>query len=753
MPCKTLLNNHWLFLEGHAISPSSSDLSQAQQVDLPHNAVDIPLNYFDETRLHRDFSYYYTLECSEADLSQFMLLHFAGALSNAKVYVNGQLVAEHTDGYTPFDALLTPQLKLGTNLISVLLSGVENPAIPPFGGAIDYLCFPGIYRDVTLHHHDAARIKNLKVQSQNVLAQPLINVDAYLQQFAPISGPIELVFDLYDPAAKLLASQHVRLEQWADSASCQFNLAEGAQLWDCDNPHLYQVQVSLSAQDCLDSCQSRFGLREAEFRTEGFFLNNQRVEIIGVNRHQSYPYVGYAMGKRAQQLDAELIKNEQGFNLVRTSHYPQSPDFLDRCDELGLLVFEEIAGWQHIGDEAWQQKSLDNVRAMIQRDWNHPSIILWGVRINESPDNHEFYAKTNRLARQLDPTRQTGGVRCIQDSEFLEDVYTMNDFVLGDGSKNLRSPQNVTGLAKPVPYLVTEYAGHMFPTKRTDCESWQIEHVMRHLKVLDASHANPNISGAITWCLFDYNTHRDFGSGDKVCYHGINDAFRMPKFAASVYASQQPASKHVVLKPVTYWTRGERPEAKPLPLVILTNCQRVEIFMPTGECKSFFPDRAMFPNLPNPPVVIDEWNLGDFPLGDWGYAWNDLRIRGYIGEQMVEELWLAASTLPSRLLVEAQTQTLLAKQGDVSRVTIQALDQNGLLLPYFKDVLSLETSANLQVLGPKVLSIDGGVAALWVRAYEEGEAFLKIHSQTFAEQQLMFQITSETTEQLEVNHG
>ena len=112
-----------------------------------------------------------------------------------------------------------------------------------------------------------------------------------------------------------------------------------------------------------------------------------------MNRHQSFPYIGYALGQSAQYKDAEILKYDLRINLVRTSHYPQSKHFLNRCDEIGLLVFEEIAGWQHIGDKEWQNKSIENVQNMIERDWNHPSIILWGVRINESPDNHEFYLK------------------------------------------------------------------------------------------------------------------------------------------------------------------------------------------------------------------------------------------------------------------------------------------------------------------------------------------------------------------------
>src|SRR5207248_1552919 len=157
-------------------------------------------------------------------------------------------------------------------------------------------------------------------------------------------------------------------------------------------------------------------------------LKGKVIKLRGLDRHQTFPFVGQAMPARAQRRDADVLRKNLKCNIVRTSHYPQSRHFLDRCDEIGLLVLEEIPGWQHIGDEAWKQVALNDVRDMIVRDRNHPCIVLWGVRINESNDDHDFYTRTNELARRLDPTRQTGGIRFNYESELLEDVFTMNDF-------------------------------------------------------------------------------------------------------------------------------------------------------------------------------------------------------------------------------------------------------------------------------------------------------------------------------------
>ena len=138
------------------------------------------------------------------------------------------------------------------------------------------------------------------------------------------------------------------------------------------------------------------------FRADGFYLNGKKTFLRGLNRHQSYPYIAYAAPESLQRQDARILKNELHCNAVRTSHYPQSQYFLDECDRLGLLVFTELPGWQHIGDGAWKDRACAMLREMLLQNRNHPSIILWGVRINESVDNDEFYTRTNQIAHALD---------------------------------------------------------------------------------------------------------------------------------------------------------------------------------------------------------------------------------------------------------------------------------------------------------------------------------------------------------------
>ncbi len=713
-------------------------------VRLPHNALDLEMTYLDERSYQKEFAYQRTLAWQADYAGREISLEFDGAMANTVVWVNGQQVAHHQDGYTPFSARLTGLLHEGDNLITVKIDGSENPEIPPFGGQIDYLTYAGIYRDVWLKLTDAVSIANLKVETSAELSDAKgLRVTGFL------ANPTRASFT-GTALVELCTLDGAELQQHSTAVSgntftVAFDHLAGLKCWELDAPQLYLVRVNTTTSAGTDRHSTRFGFRTVAFTTEGFFLNGQPLKIRGLNRHQSYPYVGYAMGQRAQEKDADILKHELKCNLARTSHYPQSTYFLDRCDEIGLLVLEEIPGWQHIGGPAWQDESVENVRRMIERDWNHPSIVSWGVRINESPDNHDFYVRTNAMARTLDRSRGIGGIRCIDNSELLEDVYTMNDFFNGAGPEwlagrdpvPLRAPRTVTGLDHEVPYLVTEHTGHMYPTKRFDPEHRQAEHVSRHLQVLDAAYGNPVISGAIGWCMFDYHTHKDFGAGDRICHHGVMDIFREPKFVAYAYTSQCDPAEQVVLEPVTYWARGEKDRCDVLPLIVLTNCDYVELKVGDFDVKRAEPDRAQYPHLPHAPVIFDSRHVNMNDLGAWGMVWRDATVTGYLKGQAVATVKLSGNPLPTTLQVQADDTLLRADDKDATRVIVRALDQAGRLLPFLDEVVTVTVSGAARLLGPDVLTLKGGATGFWVETTGvQGEIGVTVHTRRLGAQHL-----------------
>ncbi len=716
-------NDGWVFHEGFD-GALTTNPAPGRTVRLPHNAVELPFSYFDETAYQRAFTYQKRFTADPDWVGKEVTLIFDGVMADSVVYLNGVEIASHRDGYTPFGARLTDRLKPGDNLLTVAIDGSENPQIPPFGGQIDYLTYAGIYREAWLRISAPVSLGNQKIETPDALAPSktvTVRADISNPQGLALAGT--LTATVRDLTGKTLGSKSTIL----DGKSVTLTIAglNDIALWEPDNPALYTLDLTLETARGRDDASTSFGFRTVEFTPDGFKLNGKLLKLRGLNRHQSFPYVGYALGRAAQERDAEILKNELHVNIVRTSHYPQSKYFLDRCDQLGLLVFEEIPGWQHIGDNQWKAEAIDNVRRMIRRDWNHPSIVIWGVRINESQDDHDFYVETNRIAHELDSTRATGGVRYIVESELLEDVYTMNDFILGNeelGTNRPRTPlrpqQEVTGLDHPVPYMITEFGGHMYPTKSSDQEQRQAEHVLRHLQVLNAAYGDPQIAGCIGWCAFDYNTHKDFGSGDRICHHGVMDMFREPKFAAFAYASQCEPSEEIILKPVTFWARGERNIGGVLPLMVLTNCDAVELRYGNAEPKRLTPDRETFPHLPHAPVIFDRRHFSDDELGRWGMSWEAATITGFIDGQQVAEVKFAADPVPAKLAVLADGRSMQVNES--MRVIVRALDQAGNKLPFFPEPVSITVTGAGRLIGPDLVPLRGGATGFWVTAHKPG---------------------------------
>lgn len=716
------LMNDWYFSSKYeAGMESDHSLKGMVPVQLPHTNVELPYHYFSEAAFQTISCYEKIFKSPELSENQILRIRFEGVMAWAKVYLNNVYLGEHLGGYTPFSFEIQEIVKEHEdNFLTVVVDSTERPDVPPFGGVIDYLTYGGIYREVYLEIYEPLFINNVKAEAVDVL-KPVkgLKLDILTDnRIEKVGVETDVIVTLTDLSGRVIAekSESVAIEPGKQHFTVSVENIKDICLWDINDPTLYLINVEIKYANKSEKFNTRFGFRECAFTPKGFLLNGKKLKIVGLNRHQSYPYVGYAMPKRVQQKDADIIKYELCCNTVRTSHYPQSTHFLDRCDEIGLLVFEEIPGWQHIGNEEWKEVALQNIQEMIERDWNHPSIIIWGVRINESNDDDSFYERTNKLARSLDNTRQTGGVRCIRNSKLLEDVYTMNDFVHSGNNIGLNKQQDITGLSADVPYLITEYNGHMYPTKKADNEERQVSHVLRHLKVQDASWADESISGAIGWCAFDYNTHSDFGAGDMICHHGVMDMFRIPKFAAYTYGSQISPEVKPVLVPVTYWARGERSECTVFPLVVLSNCDWISLKFGNYDPIPVYEKSKEFKHLPYPPFIIDTSVIPIEQINQWGMKWEDGIITGYIGGKPVKEVKMARNPLPSKLMVAADDHTLTSGEKDATRVVVKLVDQYNRPLPFINAVVRLKISGNARILGPEEIFLTGGSAGFWVES-------------------------------------
>ncbi len=724
------INRDWRYSKTFTEAATARDFDDSafDRVVVPHSNIKLPWHAFNDKSYEFISIYRRKLDLPSGAKNKRVFVDFEGAMLASTVYLNGKRLGEYKGGYTPFSFELTDHLDhSGKNVLAVKLDSTERTDIPPFGDEVDYLTFGGIYREVSLRIVPQLSIENVYAMPTTVLASPGLDTAIYLSRSAlAYTGKLSVNVELIDGVTviansteKILAppvsptvdasdaGQTRGSQPFADtdkaSHRIRFTALRDIKLWDLTDPNLYTVRVQLlSDGQIIDEVSRRIGFREAIFTENGFSLNGKIVKLHGLDRHQTFPWVGQAMPARVQRQDVTILRRDLRCNIVRTSHYPQSRHFLDACDDQGLLVLEELPGWQHIGDKPWQDISVDNVRRMIQRDWNHPSIILWGVRINESPDNHDFYIRTNALAHALDTGRQTCGVRAGNfNSELLEDVMTMNDF-----GWPLRAPNH------PL-WLNTEFVGHTFPTKTIDSLERLREHTIRHARVHNTLASTPQYSGGIGWCAFDYATHNNFGSGDRICYHGVMDIFRTPKPAAGFYKSMCDPATEIVLEPAFHWARNDESIGITYALVS-SNCDHLKLtcITPQGEylLGEGGPDRKQFPFLPYPPFSIT--------LDFHGHGWGDLRIDGFLnGKQVISKRYSGSGVDHAFKLVPDDT-SLVADGADATRVILRAEDEFGNIRPFAMDAILLELTGPADLIGDNPFSLIGGTGAIWIRARE-----------------------------------
>ena len=797
---KQYWNENWLFIDEFSedLLTRGIQLQAMTSVRLPHSVVETPFNYFSELSYQKVTGYkkefYAPLEWQKKVVN----LTFEGVAHQATVYLNGQMIDTHVGGYTAFTVGLDDHLEFGVqNELVVKVDSRETLNCPPFGYVVDYMTYGGIYREVYLEVLEKAHIRDIFIFCKAILtAQRMLVVQTTLSYEAITHlEDYDLHVSLLDEADHAIL--HTAFECGLLQSNgqhraevglvCELALPE-VRLWDVDDPYRYQLKVALMqrtssgiGQSLCDEKQIPCGLRDVYFDEQGFWLNGRLLKLRGLNRHQSYPYVGYAMPKRPQVLDAHIMKNELGLNAVRTAHYPQSKHFIEACDALGLLVFTEMPGWQHIGDEDWKKVALEEVEAMVRQYRNHPSIFLWGVRINESADDHTFYDRTNALAKRLDPSRQTAGVRCIKHSELLEDVYTYNDFSHNGTTKGIESKKTVTKETKKA-YLVTEYNGHMFPTKSFDDEAHRTEHARRHALVLEGIAADDQVAGGFGWCLFDYNTHQDFGSGDRICHHGVLDMFRNHKLAAAVYSSQ--GNLEPVLHISSDMAIGDFPEGGIGKVYAFSNAEFIDLYRNDVFVKRFEPDQKSFGHLPHPPFVIDDvigmmlekqegfssskaadvkavlmavsmYGTSRLPLkyklkalglilfrgmrftkiqqlyydyvGNWGSKATTYRFDAIQDAKVVRSV-LKAPMQHFALSVSVDTTMLIvATSYDVATVRLMATNEHGQVLAYCLEPIELLTEGTLELIGPSIVPLSGGMCGTYVKSVgKAGKGVLKI---------------------------
>lgn len=684
-----------------------------ENVHIPHTVKEIPYDCFDEFMCGCLSTYVRFFELPALG-ERRVVVEFEGVSTYYDLYVNGQKAGSHKGAYSTALFDITAYVREDGNRLMLMVDSNTRPDIPPEGDTVDYLLYGGIYRDVTLYILEPAYIiqdlfrYTLKGEEATVFPELMIQNEGEVFQ-----GEVRIELSR---AGRTVHSfcRPVRVEKGLCHVKLSEEVLEKVERWELDAPVLYEVKaILLQGEKSLDEHQTRVGFRTTRVDAGGFYLNDRKVKLIGLNRHQSYPYVGYAMGKRPQQKDADILKTELGLNTVRCSHYMQSRYFLDRCDELGLMVFEEVPGWGYLGGDAYKEISRSDLRNMVLGHFNHPSIIIWGTRLNESPDDDEFYGEMNRLCKEMDPARPTSGVRWHTNSPLLEDIYSYNDYTPpcpgepGRGEFMIREQQAVTGLPYKVPYLISEHTAPLNCTKPGDSAMRHERFALYHARVVDKVLTSDDYLGALGWCMFDYNTHHDHSRQEKICYHGVLDMFRVPKWASYFYRSQKDPKEEIVLQPCSVIGRGERSE-EVTPFYVLTNCDYIDVTLSGDETRRFYPS-SRFPGLKHAPIEVSESDVF------WQVFWEGSTIVGYVDQKEAARITCTKNPYLKELDVVADDTELYCDRVDETRVVCTFRDTDGLRMLHHFGIGNIMVEGDIELIGPDTVPVMGGTIAFWIK--------------------------------------
>jgi beta-galactosidase len=650
------------------------------------------------------------------------LLEFEGVATVATIYVNGTQVGIHQGAYTPFTLDITSRITVGQdNVIAVQVNSARQTGVPPEGGNIDYCVFGGIVRNVHLIVCDPLHVQWNWVSIPNCTTPTctpngIVTSHVSVVNNAATSKSVTATTSIVDKTGSVVATGTgtAAIAAGATSVITYPTSSAVTHFWSPDDPYLYTVYTQIQdGSTYVDEFIDTTGFRTilASKTTGRCYVNGVMTIMRGLNHHESFPFMGRAASTRLERKDAEILKYDLGCNFVRCSHYPQAPDFIKRCDQLGIFLLEEIPGWSYIGGgdlntpTSWQGLLLQDLKDMIYRDRNRPSVLTFGVRVNESVDNDALYGPMNDTARAIDPTRPTSGVRRGGNTtvaSFLEDIYT----------RNFGSDPVATD---PKPTFITETVGH---TITPQIHAWDSDvtqlasagQLQNHIDEQQASYSNAYEMGKLGWCAFDYNSphlnattnetdatvdllHRSL-TPPYESFHGVANIFRIPKFAGMFFQSQRnPATCGYMV-----YIANDRTPASPSMVLVLSNCPTVELFRDGVSLGS--KSGTIGPNLPHP---VFQWT--------GVAAGGTLKAIGSAGGVSYQ---VSPPSAPTKIVLTPDT-TVLYDGGDMTRIIVSLVDSSGRYIRSRGDSISMSASGAGDFIGEAKSALEGGQFAFYVK--------------------------------------
>ncbi|MEM0940647.1 MAG: glycoside hydrolase family 2 TIM barrel-domain containing protein [Bacteroidota bacterium] len=714
------LNQNWSF---------ALKEEQPITVNLPHTPKIEPLVVNDQWQGIHTYTKLFNIQNPGEGAT---IIHFEGVMHDATVYVNDVEVKRHLGGYLPFSVDLSKHIKDGQNELRVEVSNEDNVVIPPGKplSGLDFNYYGGIYRDVWIIRKNDIYITDPFVENTSS-AGWLIHFDDISHEKA--KGFIRLQLKNESKRApetevKVSLTYESIIHSFTEKVSLNQSETKDLKipieilnpsLWSTTSPSLYDLSVEITAGGLVyDQIIEKVGIRKIELTKDGFFLNGEKQFIRGTNRHQEYPYIGYAISNNANFRDALKIKNA-GFDLVRLSHYPQDKSFLDACDELGLLAMNAIPGWQHFEEGDFVENSYQDIRDMIRRDRNHPSVVFWEVSLNESGMTEEYMKTANDILKNELPFQDTYSAGWIDHPSYdlfiparqhAKPPYYWNDYM--NGTRNIFIAE----------YGDWEYYAHNAGFNQTAFEDLSDEErnsrqlraygeqrlLQQALNFQEAANSNrKGLSGTIghaNWLMFDYNR----GYANDLEASGISDIFRIPKFAYYFYKSQRPPTEEInhpmvdqgpMVKIASYWT-----EESPTNVRVYSNCEQIELYLNDSLIGVKDPTINQFSDhLAYPPFefVVDHFEPGK------------LMAIGLIDGTFAVKDSVSTPGEPTNIRLSIDSLRHNTEElEDVFFVYAEITDSEGNLVPTASHKITFELQGYGELIGENPINAEAGIATI-----------------------------------------
>lgn len=682
---------------------------------------------------------YFTL--GEEYAGKTLNIDFEGVMTDSDFYLNGEKIYTRNGGYMGFSIDITDKVKLGeTNVLAVRVSSEDNPDTPPGrpDSTLDFHYYGGIYRDVTLRVTEPVHISDALQANETAGGGIFVTFPQVSETEATVHVNTHVVNDK-DTDTEVTVKQVLKDEDGKAAASAQsepFSLAaeSGRQtemnltvgrpnLWHPDHPNLYTLETSVYQGDVkVDSVSTRVGIRTIAYRSDGFYINGEKLYLRGANRHQSFLNVGDAAPNSMQYRDALLMK-EAGFNAVRAAHYPQDPAFLEACDTVGLVVVECQPGWQNFTNtQDFYDRTIRDTREMIRRDRNHPSVILWEASLNETWCSAEWAEEAVAAAHEEYPGDQMFTANDYgYHGEKYDVCYKVQDTQWeSDSSKWIDYDPNK-------PFFTREWGDFEEPSKalRKEGTARQNEQILTRQNYLNGNgysdwgglDASDRIGGYFLWSFNDYSR----GSNSKTLGSGVVDIDRYEKNCFYWLKSMQPAD-HPSYGPMVYISSDYKADSSK-DIMVFSNCDSVKLYQDETLAGEITREQA----LENVPNIAGKGGSPVFTFHLEEMKPGCLRAEAIQDGKVAAEHEIRTPGTAARLEIEIKDRKIVpvADGSDLIPVYIKAVDGNGTVVPDFDKEVQIGVSGVGELVGkdiPRIKAekqtLENGIGSVFVRTGE-----------------------------------